>query len=71
LSQNAEIAALANQRSLSSAVSVLGQATSDLSNSSIGLKNLNLTVGGTSQVRAEALSDLLSRAQTSSGDANA
>jgi len=71
LSQNAEIAALANQRSLSSAVSVLGQATSELSNSSIGLKNLNLTVGGTSQVRAEALSDLLSRAQTSSGDANA
>ena len=71
LSDNAEIAVLANQKSVSSSVSVLGQATSDISNSSIGLNNLVLTVAGDSRVRAEALSDQLSKAQSSSGNASA
>jgi hypothetical protein len=49
----------------------MGQATSDISNSSIGINNLLLTVGGDSQVRAVALSDQLSKAQSTSGHASA
>jgi hypothetical protein len=49
----------------------MGQATSDISNSSIGINNLILTVGGDSRIRAEALSEQLSMAQSTSGNASA
>ena len=71
LSDNADIAALASQKAVSSSVSVMGQASSGISNSSIGINNLILTVGGDSRVRAEALSDQLSMAQSTSGNASA
>jgi hypothetical protein len=69
LSQNSEISALANQKRVSSAVSVAGQASSDISNTSIGLSNVAINTGRSSQLVASAATDLLSTAQSSSGSA--
>jgi hypothetical protein len=69
LSQNSEISALANQKRVSSAVSVAGQASSDISNTSIGLSNVAINTGRSSQLVASAATDLLSTAQSSNGSA--
>jgi hypothetical protein len=66
-----QIAALANQKSVASATSVSGQATSSLSNSSVALNSVLVNVGANGQLRAEAVTDLLSRAESVSGSANA
>jgi hypothetical protein len=66
-----QIAVLANQQSVSSATSVAGQATSSLSNSSVALNSVLVNVGANGQLRAEAVSNLLSRAESVSGSANA
>jgi hypothetical protein len=66
-----QIAVLANQKSVSSATSVSGQATSSLSNSSVALNSVLVNVGANGQLRAEAVTDLLSRAESVSGSANA
>jgi hypothetical protein len=66
-----EIAALASQKSVASATSVSGQASSNLSNSSVALQSVQLTLAGTAQIRAEALTELLSRSQSVSSNASA
>jgi len=66
-----QIAVLANQKSVASATSVSGQATSSLSNSSVALNSVLVNVGANGQLRAEAVSNLLSRAGSVSGSANA
>ena len=66
-----QIAVLANQKSVASATSVSGQATSSLSNSSVALNSVLVNVGASGQLRAEAVTDLLSRAESVSGSANA
>jgi hypothetical protein len=66
-----QIAVLANQKSVASAVSVSGQASSSLSNSSVALQSVLINLGGTGQLRAEAVTDLLNRSETVSGSASA
>jgi len=66
-----QIAALANQKSVASATSVSGQASSSLSNSSVALQSVLLNLGGTGQLRAEAVTDLLNRSESVSGSASA
>jgi hypothetical protein len=66
-----QIAVLANQKSVASATSVSGQASSSLSNSSVALQSVLLNLGGTGQLRAEALTDLLNRSESVSGSASA
>ena len=66
-----QIAALANQKSVASATSVSGQASSSLSNSSVALQSVLLNLGGAGQLRAEAVTDLLNRSESVSGSASA
>jgi Ca2+-binding RTX toxin-like protein len=66
-----QIAALASQKSVASATSVSGQASSSLSNSSVALQSVVLNLGGSGQLRAEALTDLLNRSESVSGSASA
>ncbi len=63
-----QIAALANQKSVASAISVSGQATSSLSNRSVALDTLLINLGANGQLQAEAVADVLSRAASVSGD---
>jgi len=71
LGNQGAISALASQKSVSSATSVAGQATSNLSHSSVALQSVQLTLGGSGQLRAEALTDLLNRSESVSGHASA
>jgi len=66
-----QIAVLANQKSVASAMSVSGQASSSLSNSSVALQSVLINLGGTGLLRAEAVTDLLNRSETVSGSASA
>jgi hypothetical protein len=71
LADQGQIAVLANQKSVASATSVAGQASSSLSGSSVGIDSLLVNLGSTGQVRVEAVTDLLNRAESVSGSANA
>ena len=71
LADQGRIAVLANQKSVASATSVSGQATSSLANSSVALDSVAVNLGSAGQLRAEAITDLLSRAESVSGSANA
>ena len=71
LADQGQIAALASQKSVASATSVSGQASSSLSNSSVALQSVLLNLGGTGQLRAEAVTDLLNRSESVSGSASA
>jgi len=56
---------------VASATSVAGQASSSLSGSSVAIDSLLVNLGATGQVRVEAVTDLLNRAESVSGAANA
>jgi hypothetical protein len=71
LADQGQIAALASQKSVASATSVSGQASSSLSNSSVALQSVLINLGGTGQLRAEAVTDLLNRSESVSGSASA
>jgi hypothetical protein len=71
LADQGQIAVLANQKSVASATSVAGQASSSLSGSSVAIDSLLVNLGSTGQVRVEAVTDLLNRAESVSGSANA
>ena len=66
-----QIAVLANQKSVASATSVSGQATSSLNNGSVAINAVAVNMGSSGQLRAVAVTDLLSRAVSVSGSANA
>jgi hypothetical protein len=66
-----QIAVLANQKSVASATSVSGQATSSLNNGSVALNAVVVNMGSSGQLRAVAVTELLSRAVSVSGSANA
>ena len=71
LADQGQIAVLASQKSVASATSVSGQASSNLSNSSVALQSVQLNLGGSGQLRAEAVTDLLNRSESVSGSASA
>jgi hypothetical protein len=71
LADQGQIAVLANQKSVASATSVVGQASSSLSGSSVAIDSVLVNLGATGQVRVEAVTDLLNRAESVSGAANA
>ena len=71
LADQGQIAVLANQKSVASATSVAGQASSSLSGSSVAIDSVLVNLGATGQVRVEAVTDLLNRAESVSGSANA
>jgi hypothetical protein len=71
LADQGQIAVLASQKSVASATSVSGQASSTLSNSSVALQSVQLNLGGSGQLRAEAVTDLLNRSESVSGSASA
>jgi hypothetical protein len=50
---------------------VSGQASSTLTNSSVALQSVQLNLGGSGQLRAEAVTDLLNRSESVSGSASA
>ena len=71
LADQGQIAVLASQKSVASATSVSGQASSTLTNSSVALQSVQLNLGGSGQLRAEAVTDLLNRSESVSGSASA
>jgi hypothetical protein len=65
------IAAIANQRSFSQAVSVAGSSSSDLYNRTVGMANAYLNIAGVSMISSDAFSQQESRAQSVAGNVNA
>ncbi|MEB3332516.1 MAG: hypothetical protein VKI83_08500 [Synechococcaceae cyanobacterium] len=70
-SQNGAIASLANDVTISRAISVAGDAGSDLRSASLGLGNVALTIGGNGEVDVSATSAASSLSQSVAGHASA
>ncbi|MFO0075749.1 MAG: beta strand repeat-containing protein [Cyanobacteriota bacterium] len=65
------IAAIANQRSFSQAVSVAGSSSSDLYNRTVGMANASLNIAGIATIAADAFGQQESRAQSVAGNVSA
>jgi hypothetical protein len=68
---NGRIAAIAQQSSFAQSVSVNGNASSSLNNTSLGIGNATITISGDGSLDARALSQLDSRSQSVAGAASA
>jgi hypothetical protein len=69
--QNGAIAALVNDVTIARAVSVAGDASSDLRATSLGLSNASISVGGTADLSIQALSRSTNQAQSVIGNVSA
>jgi hypothetical protein len=65
------IAAIAQQSSFAQSVSVNGNASSTLNNTSLGIGNATITISGDGSLDARAISQLDSRSQSVAGAASA
>jgi hypothetical protein len=65
------IAAIAQQSSFAQSVTVNGNASSSLNNTSLGIGNATITIAGDGNLNARAISQLDSRSQSVAGDASA
>ncbi|MEA5413652.1 beta strand repeat-containing protein [Synechococcus sp. BA-132 BA5] len=68
---NGRIAAIAQQSSFAQSISVNGNASSSLNNTSLGIGNATITISGDGSLDARALSQLDNRAQSVTGAARA
>ncbi|MBD2547989.1 hypothetical protein H6G65_00010 [Microcystis elabens FACHB-917] len=71
LGDNGRIAAIAQQTSFAQSISVNGNASSSLNNTSLGIGNATITISGDGSLDARALSQLDSRSQSVAGAASA
>ena len=69
--EDGRIAAIAQQSSFAQSVTVNGNATTSLNNTSLGIGNATITIAGDGSLDARALSQLESRSQSVAGDASA
>ncbi|MCT0228408.1 hypothetical protein KQ300_09465 [Synechococcus sp. CS-1331] len=69
--EDGRIAAIAQQSSFAQSVTVNGNATTSLNNTSLGIGNATITIAGDGSLDARALSQLESRSQSVAGDARA
>jgi hypothetical protein len=65
------IAAIAQQSSFAQSVTVNGNASTSLNNTSLGIGNATITIAGDGNLNARAISQLDSRSQSVAGDASA
>ena len=70
-SEDGRIGAIAQQSSFAQSISVNGNASSTLSNDSLGIGNASITVGGDGSLDARAISQLDNQAQSVTGAASA
>jgi hypothetical protein len=70
-SEDGRIAAIAQQSSFAQSISVNGNASSTLSNDSLGIGNAAITIDGVGALDARAISHLDNRAQSVTGAASA
>ncbi|QVL54205.1 MAG: hypothetical protein KFB97_07965 [Cyanobium sp. M30B3] len=68
---NGRIAAIAEQSSFAQSISVNGNASSSLNNTSLGIGNATITISGDGSLDARAVSQLDSRSQSVAGSASA
>jgi Ca2+-binding RTX toxin-like protein len=69
--EDGRIAAIAQQSSFAQSVTVNGNASTSLNNTSLGIGNATITIAGDGSFDARALSQLESRSQSVAGDARA
>ncbi|MCP9904568.1 hypothetical protein KBY85_10540 [Cyanobium sp. BA5m-10] len=69
--EDGRIAAIAQQSSFAQSVTVNGNASTSLNNTSLGIGNATITIAGDGNLNARAISQLDSRSQSVAGDASA